>query len=108
MTRRRKYSDLSFNVDVDIPLWELLEALNDEDLLEEIKSRQLAVGQANAEPLADLSEALRSIWERLHANDADEALLIAERYLFPKFKSIEACETKLKELRPAATTGSVQ
>lgn len=104
MAKRRKYTHTSFNVDVDIPLYEILESLSDEDLIEEIKERELSFKKANVNSVEARDEVLRDIWERLRDGEAGAALLIAERFLFPKYPSVAACEERLKELRGASNT----
>jgi len=53
-------------------------------------------------------EVLQSIHEMLRDGNADEALLTVERFLFPKYPSVAACEEKLKEIRAAKTVSDHQ
>lgn len=101
----RKYTSTSFTVDVDIDRWELLEALSDEDLIEEMKERELKVSDAQKDGIKERDDVLREILVCLCSREHEEARLIAERFVFAKFSSVKECEERLKELKASAVSG---
>jgi hypothetical protein len=97
---RNKWRTVTVEVDAEVPVREVLEHLEDEDLLEELEKRQLE--KKKIEVADDRDELLREALDCLHRGDVAETTLILERALFPKFKSIELCEREFKIARAKA------
>jgi hypothetical protein len=97
--RRSKWRTITVNVEVDaeVRVIECLEMLDDEDLIEELEKRDLA--KKRIEVTDDRDELLREALDCLRHGDAEEATLLLERVLFPKFKSVELCEREFKLAR---------
>lgn len=73
-------------VDVDIDVDDFLDNLTNDDLLAELRSRDIQ-GPALG---CDESEAQRAL-ECLRKGDVEEAALILERAIYPKFKNLGSC-----------------
>jgi hypothetical protein len=82
---------------VRIDIDEVLSEIDDDDLIEELRSR----GKETAQPLGcDESDAHRAL-EHLMRGEPDEAQLILERALLPKFRHMADTMKKIAELRAA-------
>lgn len=78
---------------VSIDVCEVIDAIDDDDLLEEVKSRKLIVGAASDfVPEDDIREA----YAELLRGRPSEALAILDRLINPKWRSTKAAEAALK------------
>lgn len=86
----RRY--VNINCDADVRVEDVLEQLSDDDLLEAFKARQKEVPP---EPPDLITEAYQALLD----GDSAEALLLLERYIFPRWSSSEACAEAYKQAR---------
>lgn len=98
---KRRGSTIYLTVDADVEIYpdEVLDQLSDDDLLEEIKKRNLSAKAKHIEPLQDFAEEILSA---LRSRDYEEAELLLERILHPKFSTIALCEAEFKKLQGVA------
>lgn len=73
---------------VQIDVQDMLDQLEDDDLLEELRARKLMVAQPGTCDLDIVCEAYRE----LQGHRPDEARCILERLIFPKWKSAAKCD----------------
>lgn len=92
MGRRTNYVSVSVDVDLD----DLFDGLDDDILLEELKSRGVKASKAVE---GDLRELCEEALVKLQRGDASEAELILTRALFPAFNTPEAVLKRLDEVR---------
>lgn len=98
MTKRKQYSiHVEINDSVDINVADVLEELTDETLIDEMTRRKIE--QQTAASQASVDEALPDILEMLRRGEVAEAELTLERLIFPKFKTLELCESEFKKVR---------
>ncbi len=81
-------------VDVDIDVDDFLDNLTNEDLLAELRSREIQGPALGCEE----AEAKRAL-DCLRRGDVEEAALILERALFPKFKNLGMCMSQFAKAK---------
>jgi hypothetical protein len=96
---RRGYNG-SVTVDVDVDVNDVLVELDDDALLAECKAREIKapiVADEHPDLLQDLLDLLRR-------GDCEEATLLLERTIHPKFGSLELCEKEFASLKASAVS----
>jgi hypothetical protein len=78
---------------VSVDVWDVIDQIDDEALLEEVKERKLAVGGG---PDFVPEDELRDAYAELLRNRPAEALAILDRLLNPKWGSTKAAEAALR------------
>lgn len=89
MTRR---SSISVHTHVDLD--DIFYEIDDEDLLEELKSRKINVPKALVEDEMDL---VRDAYQELRRGSLMDAAVILERLLYPKWKALDICEKQYSD-----------
>jgi hypothetical protein len=100
--RRSKWRTITVEVDAEVSVRECLEYLDDEDLIEEMEQRDLARKKLDVSDERD--EMLRDAIDLLQKGEMAETILMLERALFPKFKSVELCEREFNKLKDCTVT----
>lgn len=75
---------------VTVDVYEVIDAIDDEDLLEEVKSRKLIIGTAATDFIPE--DDIREAYEELLRGRASEALAILDRLVHPKWGSVKAAQ----------------
>ena len=101
MTKRYKYRTITVEVDAEVCVRDVLEYLDDEDLIEELEKRQLE--KKKIEVADERDGMLREAIDLLQRGDVAETVLLLERILFPKFRSLSLCEEQFKKLAAASS-----
>lgn len=96
---RRGSRTLSIYTEVEIDKWEALEALTDEDLLEEVEQRKLEPKKEEKPTIDALREAAIDALDMLARGDVADAELLLTRTLYPKFQSVASCAEQLEQLK---------
>lgn len=81
MSRRRSYGSISVNVDVDVDVDSIMEDIDDDDLIEECRRRNLG-GSFNI-PTPYVRDYLELAYDALLRGKRDEALALLDRMMFP-------------------------
>lgn len=80
---RRGY--IQYSIDVS----ELIDEIDDDDLLEEVKARELLAGLSSDD---DPLEMVREAYRELLCGRVHEARAILDRLLNPKWDAVDACQ----------------
>lgn len=84
---------------VEVDIADIIEAIDDDDLLEEVKAR----GLARSVGATDI-DIVREAYDALMRRNIDEARCILDRLLFPKWKSVERCKDEYQKTQGQAGT----
>lgn len=93
MARRRRFSQ---TVEVEVDVSEILSELDDDQILEEARSRKLGDKFGDRDLVEDLLRCLKR-------GDTTEAIVFLERALHPKFTSLKLCEQAFAALKSAVS-----
>jgi hypothetical protein len=88
MAKRRRSGTIEVMVDVEV--CNVIDEISDDDLLEEVSHRGLKVAP-EVDPMID-DAFLNDLYEELRRGRTVEARVMLERFLFPKYRSLEASE----------------
>jgi hypothetical protein len=99
VSKKSRSGYVTAEAEVDIYVDDLIEEVAGEVLIEEVAKRGLSARGA----LGCDEAAAREAVDWLRRGEPDEALLILERALFPKFDSIAACMKRLHEISGASS-----
>lgn len=91
---RRKYNG-SISVDVDVDINDVLDEMDDEVLLAECKAREIQ----SPTVVDEHPDLLNELLDLLRRGEPEEAILLLERNIYPRFGSIELCEKAFAEVR---------
>lgn len=91
----------SGRISIDVYVSEVIDAISDEVLVEEVNERGLNVA-ANSNYEVDVEAELHEAYEALVIGRAQEARAILERLIDPKWKSEKACEEAYKAAKKAS------
>jgi hypothetical protein len=80
---------------VEVEIHDVIDAIRDEDLLEECRARKLLAKEGEQVRFSDVEDA----YDYLRDGDAAEALLILERILRPKWASVAKAEEAMERAR---------
>lgn len=90
--KHRRDGLVRINVDAEVFCDEVLDQISDEILLEAIANRKLEDKLRARQQLSSPDALIEDAISALRAGDPAEALLILERTVYPKFKTLELCE----------------
>lgn len=97
---RKVGSRIYVYTDVEIDICDAMEAISDDDLLEEVKERKLEDKlKDKIKAAVDPFEMLEEVVDWLKRGDAAEALLVLDRIMHPKFSSVEICDREFRAAR---------
>ena len=92
----------SGSIQIDVPVSDVLDEVDDESLLQEVRDRELELPASMETPIGcDRSYAEEAIL-LLRTGRTYDALTLLERVIFPKFETREACEKALAKVRMSA------